>query len=264
MIEFKNVVITGKNNTVLLNNISLTLQKGEHIAITGASGSGKTTLIKAIMGVYGNELVVKNGDILLDEQNLLKLSKKVRRSLCGTTFGFIPQNPMTAFFQNVKIGKQMADTIEVKLNRSKKDAINLIRQSLKQVNLTDIDRVMSAYPSELSGGMLERVTVAILIALNPQYILADEPTSLLDAENRKILIELLKEFTQTGILFVSHDDEAIKSLCSQVIILSKGEIIEKQTTENLFSLPEQDWTKLFVKTANLRIGGDTYWKKSNW
>ena len=110
MLEIKNLSISGKRNEPILKEVSLAMAQNDCIGLTGASGSGKTTLIKAIMGMCDGELAIDAGEILLDGENLLKKSSKERRLLCGTTFGFIPQNPMTAFFQHTKIIVQMTET----------------------------------------------------------------------------------------------------------------------------------------------------------
>lgn len=250
MLEIRNLTVSVKNGMPILNNVSLSIDIGTCIGLTGASGSGKTTLIKAIMGMHSGDLEIPKGEILLDKDNLLNHSRKERRMLCGKVIGFIPQNPMTAFFPHTKIGRQVAETLQIHTGLDKKQAETLSIDVLSRVNLADTKRVMNAYPGELSGGMLQRITMALILGTKPQYVLADEPTSALDEANRNLLLELLKTYQKNaGILFISHDTAAMKILCPVTHVMECGRIIETQTTEELFLHPRQSWTKRFAEAA---------------
>lgn len=260
MLEIKNLTVQVKNGTPILNNVSLSVAAGSCIGLTGASGSGKTTLIKAVMGMYSENLEIPYGEILLEKDDLLNRSWKERRMLCGKVIGFIPQNPMTAFFPHAKIGRQMIETLQMHTGLDKKRTEVLSADVLRQVNLTDTKRVMNAYPGELSGGMLQRITMALILGTKPKYVLADEPTSALDEANRDLLLELLKAYQKNaGILFISHDTEAMKALCSVTHVMEHGRIIETQTTEALFLHPKQPWTKRFAEAACHREEAEWKW-----
>lgn len=262
MLEIKQLSVEGKNKKKLLKKIDLTVRPGEYIGLTGSSGAGKTTLIKSVMGILDHTCKIVSGSIMLDGAALTDLTAKERRKLCGTILGFIPQNPITAFDRHIKIGKLMAETYRIRLSMSQKEAEELAAETLKAVNLTDVKRIKDSYPGQLSGGMLQRVTVAILWGLRPRYILADEPTSALDEKNRDILLELLKENPEkAGIVFLSHDAKALKTLCRQIMVMEKGTIIENQSTEELFRNPANEWTKKFVVSANIEEGGEWIWKE---
>ena len=264
MLQIKNLSVYGKNTGQILTDVSLELSKGACIGLTGASGSGKSTLIKAILGMHREELVISQGEIVLDDENLLCKSPKERRLLCGTTFGFIPQNPMTAFFPHVKIGVQVMETLRLHKGMDKRQAGARMAEVLRQVNLKDVERVSNAYPGELSGGMLQRVAMALILGTRPQYILADEPTSALDEANRDQLLELLSQYRQdAGILFISHDVEAMKLLCSVTHVMEHGHVIETQPTKQLFLSPRQPWTKRFSEAANHREEVDWQWTALN-
>lgn len=153
MLEIKNLTVKVKNDTPILTDVSLSIDEGTCIGLTGASGSGKTTLIKSIMGMNSGDLEIAQGQILLDGDNLLIHGAKERRALCGKTIGFIPQNPMTAFFPHAKMERQIIETLRMHTGLDKKQAHALAENVLRQVNLTDTKRVLSAYPGELSGGM---------------------------------------------------------------------------------------------------------------
>ena len=242
MLEIKNLTVKVKNNAPILRGVSLSIDEGTCIGLTGASGSGKTTLIKSIMGMNGGDLEVPQGQILLDGDDLLKRSAKERRGLCGKTIGFIPQNPMTAFFPHAKMDRQIIETLRMHTGTDKKQARELAENVLQQVNLTDTKRVLRAYPGELSGGMLQRIAMALILGTKPKYVLADEPTSALDEVNRDLLLELLREYQKNAaILFISHDTEAMKALCSITHVMEHGEIIETQATETYLMLRLMDF-----------------------
>lgn len=263
MIEVKNLSVQTSKGVVLLDHVEFTLTPGVCTGLTGASGSGKTTLLKALMGVSDGDVSINSGQILLDGEDLLKKPEKVRRDLCGTTLGFIPQNPMTAFNLHVPVGTQMSETFHKRLHIEKKAAQKLSMEALKKVHLTDSERVYRAYPGQLSGGMLQRVTMAILLGLSPRYIFADEPTSALDEENKSYLIqELARMKQQSAILFVSHDDAAIRTLCDELLVMQNGTIAERGTTGSLFASPREEWTKEFVRLASTEEGGGWTWSKS--
>ena len=252
MLEIKNLTVKVKNDTPILTDVSLSIDEGTCIGLTGASGSGKTTLIKSIMGMNSGDLEIAQGQILLDGDNLLIHGAKERRALCGKTIGFIPQNPMTAFFPHAKMERQIIETLRMHTGLDKKQAHALAENVLRQVNLTDTKRVLSAYPGELSGGMLQRIAMALILGTKPKYVLADEPTSALDEANRDLLLELLRKYQKTAaILFISHDTEAMKALCPITHVMERGKIIETQATEQLFIHPQQPWTKRFAELDNL-------------
>lgn len=196
MMEVKDLTARTRKGKLLLDHVSFTLEPGGCTGLTGASGSGKTTLLKALLGVSDSDVAICGGQFLLDGKDLLQQTEKVRRELCGTTLGFIPQNPMTAFNLHVSVGAQMAETFRKRLHIEKRAAQKLSMEALKKVHLTDSERVYRAYPGQLSGGMLQRVTMAILLGLSPRYIFADEPTSALDEDNKSYLTQELARMKQ--------------------------------------------------------------------
>lgn len=251
MLEVEHLTIQSKNADKILSDVTLTISPGECAGLTGSSGSGKTTLIKAILGMQGEGLSVTSGRIILDGSDLSRKSAKERRQLCGKIFGFIPQNPMTAFFPHVRIGTQIEETFCRLTGVNRYTARILAANTLNQVNLDHVERIMSAYPGELSGGMLQRIAMALILGTKPKYILADEPTSALDEGNRNQLVELLRCYQErAGILFISHDAQAIKTLCPFTRVMEHGRIIETQPTEQLFISPIQPWTKRFIEAAS--------------
>lgn len=264
MLEVKNLSIRTSGGKMLLDNISFTVRPGICTGITGPSGSGKTTLLKAVLGVSGENVLVNRGEILLDDMDLLHKNAAERRKLCGTKLGFIPQNPITAFNMYFTVGTQMSETFRKRLCLSKKSAKQLSIDTLNSVNLPDTDRIYAAYPKQLSGGMLQRITMAILIGLNPKYIFADEPTSALDEKNKQyFLIERLEQLKKSAaVVFVSHDDDALKQLCDEIIILQNGNLIERGNTNTIFTHPQNEWTREFSMISSEQKEGEWIWNKS--
>lgn len=260
MLEIENLSVSAKNDQTILREVSLSLAPGVCLGLTGASGSGKTTLLRSILGL-DEGIVVKSGRLLLDGENLFACSRAERRALCGRTIGFIPQNPMTAFFPHATIARQMQETVMLHLSCDKRQARDICADALQRVHLSDTVRVLAARPSELSGGMLQRVAMALVLAVQPRYLLADEPTSALDAANREQLLALFEAYrAHAAILLVSHDTVCLRSLCAEIVVMEQGRISERQETSALFATPQTDWTKRFVQAAQAQEKGESTWK----
>ncbi|MDF3002059.1 MAG: Nickel-transporting ATPase [Bacillota bacterium] len=260
MLEVQNVSVFTGNGLPLLRNITFSLGPGEILGLTGESGSGKTTLIKSIMGILPKSCRLVSGKILANNIDLTALTSGEHRKLCGTHLGFVPQSPMTAFDSRIRLGTQITETLRLRLGLSPTTATELARQQLFAVNLSDSTRIMESYPSQLSGGMLQRVAIAILMALQPSYILADEPTSALDTVNRDLLLNLLQnQVSRSGILMISHDIAALKALCKTVMVMENGAITEKGSMEQLLLSPCRKWTKEFAAAYRLPEKEDWLW-----
>lgn len=233
MLRMDGVSVKASDGAMLLKSFSLCIRKGEAVGLTGESGSGKSTLLKAVMGLLDRGCRMTAGSIALSRPGtaepwrLDRLSPETRRELAGLSLGFVPQHPMSAFDSRIRIGKQMEETFRVRLGLGKVMALELARDTLDRVNLHDHARVMESLPSRLSGGMLQRVAVALVLGLKPQFVLADEPTAALDRDNRDQLLHLLGKLREnTGILLVSHDADALARLCGTVHVIHEGEWVE--------------------------------------
>lgn len=259
MIKLNELTVKHKSGKILLENISFSLDKGEALGLTGASGAGKTTILKTILGLLGSGVGVTLGSVIIDDKDITKLREKEKRLMRGKTLGFIPQSPMTAFDDRLTIGKQMIETLKV--HGITENAKELALNSLKDVGLLDAQRVFDSCSLQLSGGMLQRVCVALLLILDPEYIIADEPTAALDNENKMLLLSLLKQrLTKSAILIVTHDPDVLKSFCENVIVLENGKIIEH--TNELFENPKTQWSKQFVQASKLGEDQEFTWTES--
>ncbi|SHN58793.1 ABC transporter ATP-binding protein [Desulfitobacterium chlororespirans] len=262
MLEVRDMTVAVPNGKALLRAVSFSLEPGRILGLTGPSGAGKTTLLKGILGML-DAPCLSQGEVKVNGRELGGLSPRGRREICGTGLGFIPQNPMTAFDSRLTIGKQMVETFRVRLKLSKAGAAAWAGEMLREVNLKDTLRIMNSYPAQISGGMLQRVAMALLIGLKPDYILADEPTSALDEVNRDIILELLgQQRNSAGILMISHDVGAMGRLCDEVMVLEKGSVLERGTMGRLLAAPRGEWTRAFA--AACRAPDRSLWKWRDW
>ena len=211
MLEVQNLSVTARNGTQLLKQISFQIEIGEAVGLTGQSGAGKTTLLKALLGILSGGCQVSGGTIQVDGQSLWALSPRKRRELCGTTLGFIPQNPMTAFDPRLKLGRQMEETLRLRTGVSGKTSLERAETLLADLGLSQPRRVLNSYPAQLSGGMLQRAAAALLLALHPRYILA-----------------------------------ALRALCGTVYVMEHGMLTEQGTMQELLEHPKQAWTKEYA------------------
>lgn len=225
MVEISHLTIATDKGKFLLKDINLNVERNKIKGMTGASGSGKSTLIKIIMGLPDYNTKIVSGEIVVNSIDILSLSSHQKRQMLGLKIGFIPQQPMASFFPYQIVGKQMVTALSIRKKISRNLARKKILDMLEILNLKDPLRIIKSYPSQLSGGMLQRLVIANLLILQPPIILADEPTSALDDENKSILLNyLLKLKNNTSILFISHDISALKKVCDSICIMERGQI----------------------------------------
>ena len=216
--------LTVKNEKTILKNISFNLKLGKVLGIIGESGSGKTTLSKILLGLYDEKQLAVTGNIIFNGINLLNLKNKEKNLLLGKKLTLIPQNPMTAFNPNIKIKKQIIDTIKINSNNKKSEILKEINKFLKIVKLEETEKILNSYPFELSGGQLQRIMFALCLILNSKVIIMDEITSAIDIENRKNIIFLIKklEDNNSSIIFITHDFRTLKEIADKVIVIKNG------------------------------------------
>ena len=212
----------------ILKNINLELKEKEIISIIGKSGSGKTMLSKMIMGMKNKNMQIE-GEILFENKNIFELSEEDLRKYRGEGIGYITQNPLNVFLPFQKIKTTFLETYLSHKNISKNEVIELAKKNLKQVNLQNAEEILNKYPFELSGGMLQRVMVAIIIGLDSKIIIADEVTSALDSYNRYEMIKIFKELNNMGksIILITHDYYLMKSISDRCLVMENGKIIEE-------------------------------------
>ena len=210
----------------LVSEISFAIKEGESLILLGQSGSGKTMTCSAVLNLLDPKKFKVSGSVFFGETDLLNSSEKQRRGIYGNQIVYIPQNPMTALDPSMRIGRQMDETLRLHSDKSRQQRYNYILRLLHDVGLDDPDRVYRAYPHMLSGGMLQRVIIAMAMMLDAKFVLADEPTGNLDSKNSKEIVELLKvsneKYGQT-LLVITHD-ESIALQADRILSIDDGKI----------------------------------------
>ncbi|WDV46502.1 ABC transporter ATP-binding protein [Clostridiaceae bacterium M8S5] len=252
--NIKDLTITlAKNRKKLVQNVSFKLEKGKVLGVIGDSGSGKSLTCKAIMQLLNNNIFNIEGSVKYQGEDMLKMSKKKVRSIIGKDISIIMQNPMTAFDPVMKIGKQLIETIRAHTNLSKKQAYDLSVSQLKAMNLTRVTEIMNSYPHALSGGMLQRIMIALSLVLKPKIIIADEATTALDVKTQSIILEQFLDISNKGIglMVISHDFGVIAQIADDVIVMKDGKVIESGSVNQIFYHPSNPYTKELLKARLL-------------
>ncbi|GGN98335.1 ABC transporter ATP-binding protein [Saccharibacillus kuerlensis] len=244
----------GGKSLPLLKAIDLTIEKGQVLGLVGESGSGKSITCSAILQLLNRRGLEVEGSVRLNGRQLTKLPNREIRMIRGREIGTIMQNPMNAFTPVYTVGSQFVETLRTHSKLSKMQARAQAAASLAEVGLSEPARVMKSYPHQLSGGMLQRVMIAISMCLQPALVIADEPTTALDSVNQlQVLRQLDKLRTEygTSILLVSHDLGVIARMADTVAVMKAGEIVEHADVHDLFDRPQHDYTRMLLQ-ARLR------------
>lgn len=237
----------------LVQNVNFELTRGKVLGLVGESGCGKTVTSMSIFQLLNRKTTKIEGSIQLLGQELNGLEEKEMRKIRGKDIAFIMQNPMNAFTPVFTIGHQFIETIRSHTHWNKKQATELAIEAMHQVNLPDPVKLLKYYPFQLSGGMLQRVMIAIAACLHPAVIIADEPTTALDVNNqKKVLIHLDKIRCQYGsaILLISHDLGVISEMADEVAVMQNGRIVEQSDVFQLFDNPQHDYTKKLLSARS--------------
>lgn len=233
----------------ILRNVSLSVAPGEVHALVGESGAGKSMIGKAVLGTLPGAISITGGEILLDGDDLQRLSPKARRRTIGAKAALIPQDPLTALNPARRIGPQITRRLVDILGWGKKDAEARAMDLLDEVHIPDPGRVMRAYPHELSGGMRQRVLIASAFAAEPRLIIADEPTTALDVTVQKQILRLIKEMQErhgTALLFVTHDLGVVAKLCQSLTVLFGGKVLEEGRVDDFFASPAHAYSRALL------------------
>lgn len=241
-----NAVSDRDGGAPILRDVSLTLERGEVRGLVGESGAGKSTIAKALLGILPRSVRVTNGSILFENRDLLTLSAKELRDIMGSEISLIPQDPQTALNPGRRIEAQLTDGLRFKRGLSSSDAHRRALKLLEEVHIRDPERVLRAYPHELSGGMRQRILIAAAFALEPKLVVADEPTTALDVTVQKQILRLirgLQEAHGTAVIFVTHDLGVVAQICDSVTLLYAGKVIEEGRTSDVLAHPRHVYTK---------------------
>ena len=249
ILEINNLYVsfdTYAGEVQVLRGINFSLNKGESLAIVGESGSGKSVTVQSVMRLIpmppGR---IKNGAIKYKDKDLISASESEMRKIRGKNIGMIFQNPMGSLNPTMKVGKQIAEGILLHQNVSKSEAKAKALELLKLVGIPNPEKRINQYPHEFSGGMRQRVVIAIALACNPDILIADEPTTALDVTIQAQILELMKELKEkldTAIILITHDLGVVADIAERVIVMYGGEIMEEAPAKELFFNPKHPYT----------------------
>ena len=250
IVELKNLTVNYKPNKEvdkqLIHGIDINFRKGHITGVVGESGSGKSILMRSIMSILPNNIFDKNDKFNFDGKEVKK-SEKLPISM-------IFQNPMTSLDPVRTIGFHLIEVIERFQNKSKEDAKKLAIEQLEKVGILNAPLRMEQYPHELSGGMRQRILIAMALLANPKLLVADEPTTALDVTVQAQILSLIKKLqkeTELSVALVSHDFGVIAGMCDYVYIMYRGRVVEKGNVEEIFSNAQHPYTKQLLAAARL-------------
>nr|WP_068129098.1 ABC transporter ATP-binding protein [Nosocomiicoccus ampullae] len=229
-----------------VRNVSFDIKQGETLAIVGESGSGKSVTSQAIMQLLPvPPAIYEGGEIMFGDTDLLTLSDKQMEKIRGNDISMIFQDPMTSLNPTMKIGKQITEVMLKHQKISKSDANRRAIELLELVGIKDPERGVKQYPHEFSGGMRQRVVIAIALAANPKLLIADEPTTALDVTIQAQILEVMKRVQKefdTSIIFITHDLGVVANVADRVAVMYAGEIVEIGTVDDIFYNPQHPYT----------------------
>ncbi|WP_026672982.1 nickel import ATP-binding protein NikD [Alkalihalobacterium bogoriense] len=244
-------VATSKGVSTLIQDINFEVKKGQILGLVGESGCGKTVTSMSILQLHDKNNLQIKGSITLEGKELNGLENKEMRKIRGKDIAFVMQNPMNAFTPVFTIGHQFIETIKSHTSLTKKQAKELAMDVLESVNLENPNKLLKSYPFQLSGGMLQRVMIAIAACLQPSVIIADEPTTALDLHSQLLVLRLLDKIRTeygTAILLISHDLGVISEMADDCIVMQNGRIVESANVLELFDNPKHEYTRQLLRT----------------
>lgn len=242
-----------------VDNVSLDLHSNEVLAIVGESGCGKSTLATTVMGLHNTNLTRSTGEVIYNGQNLLDLTEDELNKIRSKEIGMIFQDPLSSLNPLQRIGKQIEEALiyHTELNKEEREA--RVIELLTQVGIPNPERCAKQYPHELSGGMRQRVMIAIALSCKPKIIIADEPTTALDVTIQAQILDLLKQLQsemQAGVILITHDLGVVAEMADRVAVLYAGEVVELGTAEQIFKNPKHPYTRSLLRSIPQFDGED--------
>lgn len=240
-----------KERVRAIDQLSFTLDKGEVLGIVGESGSGKSISVTALMKLLPPNARIIEGEIHFNGQEIVSLNERAMRKIRGNQMSMIFQDPMTSLNPVYTIGNQLVEVIRLHQNVNRKAAREEAIKLLTLVGIKEPEKRLRKYPHEFSGGMRQRVMIAMAVASNPALIIADEPTTALDVTVQAQILALLQELKEkinTSIIFISHDLEVVADIANRIVIMYAGQIVESGDTQKIFANPLHPYTRLLIKS----------------
>lgn len=256
VIEARGLSLARCDGKVLVEPLDLSVEQGASLGVVGESGAGKTLLARAVLGLLPTGVHVAGGTVRLAGTDLSACSSRGLRELLGKNVGYVPQNAVSYLHPSLRVSEQIADGYRTWAKVGKGEAIDRARSLLEQVGISDPTRVLASFPGQLSGGMRQRVNIAMALMSNPRLVVADEPTAALDALTRSQVAELLQRAcakSGAALLMVSHDLPLVCRVCQDVLVMRKGAVVERGPSANVLAQPEAPYTQALL-AAVPRVG----------
>ena len=241
-----------------VNGISFSLDKGKVLGIVGESGSGKSVTAYSIMRILVEPGKIVGGEILFNGEDIVKYSKKQMREFRGKRVSIIFQDPMTSLNPTFTIGNQLREAILLHTDRNRAEANARALEMLQLVGVNEPEKRLKQYPHELSGGMRQRVMIAMALACEPDILIADEPTTALDVTIQAQILELMKDLQKKmgmAIIMITHDLGVIADMCDEIIVMYAGRVCERGTVDEIFYNPRHEYTKGLLRSIPTLNGG---------
>nr|WP_312988026.1 ABC transporter ATP-binding protein [Comamonas koreensis] len=255
LLQIQNLSLSAGAGKLVVRNASLQLAAGEIVGIVGESGSGKTMLSRAVMRLTPHAISRSAGDILLDGQSLYAMNERQLRAVRGPRVAMVFQEPMTSLTPTLSIGEQLLEGLRMHLPQARDEHMPRIHAMLERVGLRDTQRILSAFPHEFSGGMRQRIMIASAMLLRPALLIADEPTTALDAVVQREVMEMMLELTRengTAVLLISHDLPMVARYADRMVVMKQGDIVETGPTAQVLAAPAHDYTRQLLRTLPQR------------
>ena len=249
--DLRTSFFTDAGEVKAVNGISFNLDRGKVLGIVGESGSGKSVTAYSIMQILASTGKIVGGSIKLDGQELVGAGEKVMKTVRGNKISIIFQDPMTSLNPTYTIGHQLVEAIMLHTDRDRKQAWDRAVEMLRLVNVNEPERRMKQYPFEHSGGMRQRVMIAMALACEPDILIADEPTTALDVTIQAQILELMQQLQEEigmAIIMITHDLGVVAQLCDEVIVMYAGSICEQGTADEIFYNPRHEYTKGLMRS----------------
>lgn len=249
--DLKTSFFTHVGEVKAVGGISFTLKKGQAVGIVGESGSGKSVSMMSLMRLLSDNGKIINGEIIFDNKDLVRLKEKDMEKIRGNDIGMIFQDPMTSLNPVYTIGKQVIEPLMKHKAMTKTEAYNTALKMLSIVGIPSPQKRMTQYPHEFSGGMRQRVMIAMAMVCNPKLLIADEPTTALDVTIQAQILELMKDLKEkinTSIILITHDLGVVADVCDDINVMYGGLIIEKGSKEDIFYHPKHPYTWGLLKS----------------
>lgn len=252
ILKVENLNVTLRHRRVskkLVEDVSFEVHPGECLGILGESGSGKSMTVKSVLGLLDKNFQV-SGSAIFDGQDLLKETKEELRRLRGSRITMVLQNPMTCFDPLYRIGNQMAETFATHTSWNVQEIRSRCLEILDQMRIRNGEEVLEKYPHQLSGGMLQRIMIGIAMALQPELLIADEPTTAIDAITQYEILEefiRIKKQKNTAMLFITHDLGAISKVADHILVMNSGHVVDSGSFDHILKHADDPYTRMLVE-----------------